>query len=122
MLQQIVFHILCSRGIEWILRIFPHSQNGIAAEQVDDVESAESIGARFPVVEGAVAADELLYLVPVQVHVVRHAELEEHSESPFESAVAKSLSDRGYHLVQQWKVGAYRIDMVAVNGKKTVVK
>ena len=76
MLQQIVFHILCSRGIEWILRIFPHSQNGIAAEQVDDVESAESIGARFPVVEGAVAADELLYLVPVQVHVVRHAELE----------------------------------------------
>lgn len=50
----------------------------------------------------------------------RHAEIEAHAESPFESAVARGLSDRGYHLVQQWKVGAYRLDMVAICGKKTV--
>jgi very-short-patch-repair endonuclease len=30
------------------------------------------------------------------------------------------LVDRGYHLVQQWKVGAYRLDMVAVCKNKTV--
>lgn len=35
-------------------------------------------------------------------------------------AVATNLSDRGYHLVQQWKVGAYRLDMVALCGKKMV--
>lgn len=36
------------------------------------------------------------------------------AESPFEVAIATALSDRGYHLVQQWEVGAYRLDMVAV--------
>ena len=51
---------------------------------------------------------------------VQHTEIETHSESPFELAVATNLSDRGYHLVQQWKVGAYRLDMVALCGKKMV--
>lgn len=51
---------------------------------------------------------------------VQHTEIEAHSESPFESAVATNLSDRGYHLVQQWKVGAYHLDMVALCGKKMV--
>lgn len=47
-------------------------------------------------------------------------EIEEKSESPFEADVAKALASRGYHLVQQWEVGAYRLDMVAVCGKKNV--
>lgn len=47
-------------------------------------------------------------------------EIEAKAESPFESAVAKHLAARGYHLVQQWKVGAYRLDMVAVCGKQRV--
>lgn len=50
---------------------------------------------------------------------VRHAEIHEKAESPFEEKVATALSDRGYHLEHQWKVGAYRLDMVAVYGKKT---
>ena len=49
-----------------------------------------------------------------------HHEISTASESPFEEAVAIALSDRGYHLVQQWEVGAYRLDMVAVYGKKVV--
>jgi len=51
---------------------------------------------------------------------LRHAEIVEKADSPFEVGVAQALVDRGYHLVQQWKVGAYRLDMVAVCGKKTV--
>ena len=51
---------------------------------------------------------------------LRHAEIEEKADSPFEVGVAQALVDRGYRLVQQWKVGAYRLDMVAVCGKKTV--
>lgn len=47
-------------------------------------------------------------------------EIDKKAESPFESAVAKDLAGRGYHLVQQWQVGAYRIDMVAVYGGKKV--
>jgi very-short-patch-repair endonuclease len=34
------------------------------------------------------------------------------SESPFETAVAKALFAAGYHIVQQWQVGIYRIDIV----------
>lgn len=51
---------------------------------------------------------------------ISHEKISAASESPFEKAVATALSDRGYHLVQQWEVGAYRLDMVAVCGRKTV--
>lgn len=36
------------------------------------------------------------------------------AESPFEEAVGKALVASGYHLVQQWEVGAYRLDMVVL--------
>jgi len=60
------------------------------------------------------------YSINPQAAEIRHGEIEEHADSPFEVAVATTLADRGYHLVQQWKVGAYRLDMVAKCGKKTV--
>ncbi|MGN1250376.1 MAG: AAA domain-containing protein [Candidatus Spyradocola sp.] len=40
--------------------------------------------------------------------------------APFEQAVAAALIGRGYHIVQQWAVGAYRLDMVAVCAGNTV--
>lgn len=49
-----------------------------------------------------------------------HAEIEQQADSPFEVSVATALVDRGFHLVQQWKVGSYRLDIVAVCGKKKV--
>ena len=52
--------------------------------------------------------------------VITNAKIEKEAESPFESAVARLLTARGYHLVQQWKVGAYRLDMVAICGRKKV--
>lgn len=51
---------------------------------------------------------------------LKRKQIESKADSPFETAVASYLSLRGYHLVQQWEVGAYRLDMVAVYGKKTV--
>lgn len=51
------------------------------------------------------------------------AAIENKAESPFEAAVAKTLTAAGYHLVQQWEVGAYRIDMVAVyNGDRVAIE
>ena len=51
-----------------------------------------------------------------------NAAIDATADSPFESSVAKYLTMRGYHLVQQWKVGAYRLDIVAVcgNGKVAI--
>lgn len=51
---------------------------------------------------------------------ISNAKIEKKAESPFESEVARFLTIRGYHLVQQWKVGAYRLDMVAVCGRKKI--
>ena len=45
---------------------------------------------------------------------------EKESESPFESEVAKALFSRGFHVVQQWEVGAYMLDMVALYKEKKV--
>lgn len=42
------------------------------------------------------------------------------ADSPFEVAVAKALVKNGYKIVQQWPVGAYRIDMVAVCQDKKI--
>ena len=49
-----------------------------------------------------------------------HTEIEKKADSPFEISIANVLADRGYHLVQQWKAGSYRLDIVAVCGKKKV--
>ncbi len=51
---------------------------------------------------------------------IKHKKIVSKADSPFEVAVASYLSLHGYHLVQQWEVGAYRLDMVAICGKKTV--
>ena len=59
-------------------------------------------------------------LNPESIHM-QNAQIEEKAESPFEAAVAKYLTVRGYHLIQQWEVGAYRLDMVVVCGRKKIV-
>lgn len=43
-----------------------------------------------------------------------------HAESPFERLVGRDLVSKGYHIVPQWKVGSYRIDMVAIYGNDKV--
>lgn len=47
-------------------------------------------------------------------------EIKSKADSPFEESVAKELKLRGYNIVQQWKIGSYRIDMVAVYGKDKI--
>lgn len=42
------------------------------------------------------------------------------AESPFEISVGRDLVSKGYHIVPQWKVGSYRIDMVAISGDSKV--
>lgn len=51
---------------------------------------------------------------------VAHSAIEKKAESPFEASIATALSSRGFHLEQQWKVGSYRLDIVAVCGEKKV--
>lgn len=57
---------------------------------------------------------------PMQQEQMTNAEKK--SESPFEKEVAQRLTAKGYKIVQQWNVGSYRIDMVAMdqNGKVAI--
>jgi very-short-patch-repair endonuclease len=50
-------------------------------------------------------------------------DLEKQTESPFEREVLQDLVFSGYDVMPQWKVGAYRIDMVVQgNGKKVAIE
>lgn len=45
------------------------------------------------------------------------------ADSPFEEDVCKALVSRGYNIIQQYPVGAYRIDMVATyKGQKIAIE
>ncbi|MGN0466704.1 MAG: AAA domain-containing protein [Lachnospiraceae bacterium] len=46
--------------------------------------------------------------------------IEKRAESPFEEEVAKALAARGYHIEQQWSVGAYRLDIVAIYRERKI--
>ena len=60
------------------------------------------------------------YAINPNASLNTHDRIEKEADSPFEVAVVTALSDRGYHIVQQWKVGAYRLDIVVVCGNKKV--
>ena len=62
----------------------------------------------------------LEYAANLGTVAAKASEIEENSDSPFEAAVAKALVGKGYHIVQQWQVGAYYIDMIAIYGKKRI--
>lgn len=50
-------------------------------------------------------------------------EIKEKADSPFEIAVAERLVSKGYKISQQWKVGAYSIDIVVIyNNKKIAIE
>lgn len=46
--------------------------------------------------------------------------IEHFAESPFEKEVCRYLQQEGFHFEQQWKAGAYRIDIVVLYGSDRV--
>lgn len=65
----------------------------------------------------------------IRLRLIKHAmhpelvrdntELEK-TESDFEYKVLSYLISKGYHVISQWKVGSYRIDMVIEDGDKRI--
>ena len=64
--------------------------------------------------------DLLEYAENPKAYSIRAEEVAASAESPFEEAVGKALFANGYHIKQQWEVGAYRIDMIAICNKKSI--
>ncbi len=69
---------------------------------------------------GDMRRDLIEYVMDPTAFCEQAKEIEAKADSPFEVSVAKSLVQNGYHIVQQWKVGAYSIDMVALFGDKKI--
>lgn len=93
--------------------------NVAASRARDQLWVVDSLDAATDLKPGDIRKTLIDYSLNPNALEIKHAEIEEKADSPFEIAVAQTLVDRGYHLVQQWKVGAYRLDMVAIYGKKT---
>ena len=47
-------------------------------------------------------------------------ESEKYGQTPFESAVAGCLSDRGFHIVRHWEAGSYILNTVVLSGENKV--
>ena len=60
------------------------------------------------------------YSLNPQSVLINKEKVEKNSDSPFEASVANFLIKRGYHIVQQWKVGAYRLDIVVICGQNKI--
>ncbi len=60
------------------------------------------------------------YSLDPEARTETHRQTEHRADAPFEAAVAEALLSRGYRLEQQRCVGAYRLDMVAVCGSRSV--
>lgn len=73
-----------------------------------------SLDASKDLKQGDIRRDLLEYIENPKNFINKQKEIEKKSDSPFEIAVANYLIKNGYEIVQQWEVGSYRIDMVAI--------
>ena len=94
--------------------------NVAASRARDQLWVVDSLDAANDLKQGDLRKTLIEYSLDPAAHTNRCTEIQANADSPFEVAVAQTLTDRGYHLVQQWKVGAYRLDMVAIFRKSTV--
>lgn len=60
------------------------------------------------------------YSLSPESATIINAQTDSKAESAFESAVSRFLTLKGYHLVHQWKIGNYCLNMVAVCGRKKI--
>ena len=94
--------------------------NVAASRAKDQLWVVDSLDAATDLKPGDIRKTLIDYSLNPNAVELRHTEIEKKADSPFEIGVAQALVNRGYKLIQQWKVGAYRLDMVVVCGKKTV--
>lgn len=72
---------------------------------------------------GDIRKDLIEYATNPLAFTEQLTEIKAKADSPFEISVANALVKAGYHIDQQWAVGSYRIDIVAVcNDKKIAIE
>ena len=64
---------------------------------------------------------EFLEYVSSPKEMILTEKIEKNLESVFEKNVAEYLVSKGYNIRQQWEVGAYRVDMIAIFQDKKII-
>ena len=94
--------------------------NVAASRARDQLWVVNSLDSANDLKDGDLRKKLIDYALDPKANEVRKNAIIAKSESPFEASVATALSSSGYHIEQQWAVGSYRLDIVAVCGKKKV--
>lgn len=79
-----------------------------------------SLDANNDLKSGDIRKDLIEYVTDPDAFNNQIDEITAKADSPFEISVAKALVLNGYHIKQQWPVGSYKIDMVALCGDKKI--
>ena len=80
----------------------------------DQIWLVHSISSDIDLKSGDIRKNLLDYFINYKNRETEYKINETKAESEFERRVMKYLIDKGYKIVPQWKVGEYRIDMVAI--------
>lgn len=80
----------------------------------DQLWVINSLDASVDLKPGDIRKKLLDYASNPNAFFVKEQEIEKNSESIFEEEVSKKLMSEGYHIVQQYPVGAYRLDIVVI--------
>jgi len=94
--------------------------NVAASRARDQMWVVHSLDVANDLKDGDIRKRLIDYAVDPTSAKMRVEEAQSHTESPFESEVAAAIIARGFKIIPQWKVGAYRIDFVVCSGKKKV--
>lgn len=94
--------------------------NVAASRAKDQMWVVHSLDVANDLKDGDIRKKLIDYAVDPTSVKMKVEDAQSHAESPFESEVAAALVARGFTIIPQWKVGAYRIDFVVCSGRRKV--
>ena len=100
--------------------IFKKRYNVAVSRAKDQIWIVNSLDQTNDLKEGDLRKKLLDYADNPRSFEFKKEEIKGKSESVFEEQVALKLTSEGYHIVQQYKVGSFRIDIVAIYGDKKI--
>ena len=100
--------------------MFRKRYNVAVSRAKDQLWVVHSLDSTRDLKEGDLRKDLLEYAKNPQAFQQQIEQISKNAESVFEDAVGKALVAKGYAIKQQWPVGSYRLDIVAIDGKEKV--
>lgn len=94
--------------------------NVAASRAKNQLWIVHSLDVKNDLQSGDMRKDLIEYVTDPSAFEEQLNEIKTKADSPFEISVASSLVKFGYHIVQQWAVGSYRIDMVAIYSDRKI--